>query len=144
DGYLLQAEAVDEQKYGQVGQLVAIDTTVMEHLLEEHIVPDISPVAINKDNKRLNVNVDTPAGAVASALHAKQLVIVTDVPVILKDGEEIKTVNTGYTYTKIKEGTIHRGMSQKVKLPVKGLQGNVQEVMILNGKDSEMKDEKTL
>src|SRR5699024_10010308 len=54
DGYLLQAEAVDEQKYGQVGQLVAINTTVMEHLLEENIVPVISPVAINKDNKRLN------------------------------------------------------------------------------------------
>jgi len=144
DGYLLQAEAVDEQKYGQVGQLVAIDTTVMEHLLEENIVPVISPVAINKDNKRLNVNADTAAGAVASALHAKQLVIVTDVPGILKDGELIETVTTEEIYTMMEDGTIYGGMIPKVKAAMKGLQGNVQEVMIVNGKDSEMKDEKTL
>src|SRR5699024_12634231 len=86
DGYLLQAEGVDEQKYGQVGQLVAIDRTVMEHLLEDNIVPVMSPFAINKDNKRLNVNEDTAAVSVACALHATQLVIFTDIPGVLTDG----------------------------------------------------------
>src|SRR5699024_7865484 len=98
-----------------------------------NIVPVISPVAINKDNKRLNVNADTAAGAVASALHAKQLVIVTDVPGILKDGELIETVTTEEIYTMIEDGTIYGGMIPKLKA-----------VMIVNGKDSEMKDEKTL
>src|SRR5699024_2411676 len=101
DGYLVQSEAVDEQKYDQVGQLVAIDTTVMEHLLEENIVPFISPVAINKDNKRLNVNSDTAAGAVYSALHAKILVIVTDIPGILKCGDLLETITKTYIYTMI-------------------------------------------
>src|SRR5699024_12485543 len=130
-------EAVDEQKYGKVEQLVALDRIVMEQLLEENIVPVISTVAINKDNKRLNVNAATAAGAVASALHAKQLVIVTDVPGILKDRELIETVTTEEIYTMMEDGTIYRGMIPKVKAAMKGMQGNVREVMMVYGNDTE-------
>src|SRR5699024_11706619 len=62
----------------------------------------------------------------------------------LKEGELIETVTTEEIYTMMEDGTIYGGMIPKVKAAMKGLQGNVQEVMIVNGKDSEMKDEKTL
>lgn len=144
DGHLLKAEAIDEEKYGQVGQLTEVDTTVIDQLLKAGIVPIISPVAIDEKQQRLNVNADTAAGAIASALQAEKLMLVTDVPGILKDGMLIETVTTVEIQKMITDGTIYGGMIPKVKAAMKGLQGNVEEVMIVNGKKSEMKDTHTL
>lgn len=144
DQMLLEATAIDEDRYGQVGEVKFVHTEVIETIVEKGIVPIISPVAINKDYKRFNVNADTAAGAVARALRAEQLLFVTDVPGILREGSLLEEVTTDEIDDMIQDGTIHGGMIPKVKAAMKGLQGNVKEVMIVNGKDSKMKTNTSL
>ena len=144
DSQLLEAAAIDKEKYGQVGQVIKVNTEVIRHLLSNDIVPVISPVAIDSSQMRLNVNADTAAGAIASALGAEQLIFVTDVPGILKQGQLQEEVTTKDIDAMMADGTIYGGMIPKVKAAMKGLHGNIHEVMIVNGKESEMKDTKTL
>lgn len=144
DMNLLQAIPLNTEKYGLVGEVSYVNTNVIQQLLEKNIVPIISPIAIGEDGKRYNVNADTAAGAVASALGAKQLIFVTDVPGILQDGKVLEEVTTEQVEQLITDGTIYGGMIPKVKAAMSGLTSNVQEVMIVNGKQSELKNTTTL
>ena len=144
DMNLLQAIPLNAEKYGLVGEVSYVNTNVIQQLLEKNIVPIISPIAIGEDGKRYNVNADTAAGAVASALGAKQLIFVTDVPGILQDGKVLEEVTTEQVEQLITDGTIYGGMIPKVKAAMSGLTSNVQEVMIVNGKQSELKNTTTL
>lgn len=144
DMNLLTATPIDEERFGQVGELTAVNKAYLHTLLQKDIVPVISPVALGKDGKRYNVNADTAAGAVASALQAQQLIFVTDVDGILQDGALLETVTVEDIHQLIKDGTIYGGMIPKVKAAMKGLSGDVHEVMIVNGKKSEMKNTKSL
>lgn len=141
---VLEAIAIDFVKYGQVGEVTKVNTAILHELLDKDIVPIISPIAIGADKKTYNVNADTAAGAVASALKAEQLIFVTDVPGILHDGELLKVVTTKEIKQLIAERIIYGGMIPKVKAAMKGLSGNVKEVMIVNGKQSELSDATTL
>lgn len=144
DRHLLQATPIDFERYGLVGEVSNVNADFIYTLLEQNLVPIISPVAIGADGKRYNVNADTAAGAVASALGAKQLIFVTDVPGILQDGELLEEVTTEQIEELIEDGTIFGGMIPKVKAAMKGLTSNVQEVMIVNGKHSELENETAL
>lgn len=139
DMNLLQASPLDEAKYGQVGEVSKVNTTVIQQLLEQNIVPVISPIAFNESGKKFNVNADTAAGAVASALQADQLIFVTDVPGILQDGQLIEEIDTIEIEALIANETIYGGMIPKVKAAMKGLSNKVKEVMIVNGKQSQLK-----
>src|SRR5699024_5139423 len=117
----------------QVGEVVEVRVSLIEKLLENSLVPVISPVAIDGAQRRLNVNADTAAGAIASALKADKLIFVTDVDGILKDDKLIEETTTVETLKMIEDGIIYGGMIPKVKAALKGLQGNVDEIMIVNG-----------
>ena len=138
DMQLLTATPIQFEKYGFVGEVSEINTFFIKKLLTDGIVPVISPVAIGVDQRRYNVNADTAAGAIASAINADQLVFVTDVPGILKDNQLLKTVTVNDIEKMIESGIIHGGMIPKVKAAMDGLNGNVEEVMIVNGKQSEL------
>lgn len=140
---VLEAAPINYERYGLVGEIVHVDTEYIEQLLELDIVPVISPIAIGADQKIYNVNADTAAGAVAAALHAKQLIFVTDVPGILKDRKLLETVTMEEIEAMMNDGTIYGGMIPKVKAAMKGL-SIVKEVMIVNGKRSELKNSTTL
>ncbi len=140
---VLQAMPIDAKRYGFVGEVVHVDTEYINQLLELDIVPIISPIAVGEDQKRYNVNADTAAGAVASALNAKQLIFVTDVPGILKENKLLESVTIGEINEMMEDGTIYGGMIPKVKAAMKGL-SVVKEVMIVNGKESALKNSTTL
>lgn len=140
---LLKAKPIDFDRYGYVGEVTKVNTDYIHQLLDAGVVPVISPIAIGEDNKRYNINADTAAGAVASALNAKQLIFVTDVPGILKDDQLLQSVTTEEIEQLIADGTIYGGMIPKVKAAVSGLMGNVKEVMIVDGKKSELIDKTT-
>lgn len=144
DVTMLEAKPINQEKYGLVGEVTNVNTSCLKQLLDTGIVPIISPIAIGKDGKRYNINADTAAGAIASALQAKQLVFVTDVPGILQDDQLLETVKTSEVEELISEGTIYGGMIPKVKAALDGIRGNVNEVMIVNGKKSELKNNTTL
>src|SRR5699024_4082537 len=82
---LLKASPIDREKYGLVGEVTNVNTKHLHDLLDSCIVPVIAPIAIGKDLAKYNLNADTVAGAVASALKAEQLVFVTDIPGILQN-----------------------------------------------------------
>src|SRR5690625_4003028 len=71
DMNVLTATPIDLEKYGLVGEASSVNTTFIHELLNNGIVPVISPIAIGADQRRYNVNADTAAGAIASALDAK-------------------------------------------------------------------------
>lgn len=144
DMNLLQAIPIDYSKYGLVGEVSYVNVDYLYTLLEQNIVPIISPIALGEDLNRYNVNADTVAGAVASALQADQLIFVTDVPGILQEGKLLEEVTTAQIEELIADGTIFGGMIPKVTAAMKGLTSNVKEVMIVNGKKSELKNTTTL
>lgn len=144
DVQLLEASPINEEKYGLVGEVTNVNTDRLKQLLDTGIVPIISPIAIGKDGKRYNVNADTAAGAIASNLHAEQLVFVTDVPGILREGELLESVKTSEVEKLIADGTIYGGMIPKINAALDGILGNVDEVMIVNGKESKLKNNTTL
>lgn len=144
DMNLLQASALNKEKYGLVGEVSHVNTDIIHRLLAENIIPVISPVAIDQAGKRYNINADTAAGAVASALEADQLTFVTDVPGILHDGKLLESVTKAEIDALIQSEVIYGGMIPKVKAAMKGLHGNVKEVMIVNGKESQLTKDNTL
>ncbi len=136
DDQLLMASPKNKEKYGLVGEVTAVNTAYIHTLLNNGIVPVISPVAIDGNSETYNVNADTAAGAIASSLKAKQLVFVTDVPGILINNELQKNITEYEIENLIEAGIIYGGMIPKVKAALHGLRGNVEEVMIINGKKS--------
>src|SRR5699024_8488260 len=94
DMNLLEATPLNYDKYGLVGEVSNVNVEVIHDLIQQNIVPVISPIAFGADGHKYNINADTAAGAVAAALNAKQLIFVTDVPGILQDGELLEEVTT--------------------------------------------------
>lgn len=136
NGNILIATPINYDRYGLVGEICRVNISVIETLLSLDFVPVISPVAVGKDGNVYNINADTAAGAIAKALNAKQLIFVTDVPGIMKNGELLEVVTTKEVEEFIEDGTIYGGMIPKVKAAINGLSGRVDEVMIVNGKES--------
>ena len=106
-------------------------------LLENGHIPIVAPVGIGADGQRYNINADTAAGAVASALGVTRLIVVTDVPGILKPVGQNKELVPVATERDIQEmidsGVIYGGMIPKVKAALKCLHGDVKEVVIVDG-----------
>src|SRR5690625_4841757 len=107
DGNILQAQPINYERYGLVGEISNVNVSVIETLLSLDFVPVISPVALGEDGKTYNINADTAAGAIAKALNAKQLIFVTDVPGIMKDDKLLEVVTTKQVKQFIEEGTIY-------------------------------------
>lgn len=134
DGRLLQVEAVNQAKLGYVGEVQAVNGELLVALMEMGIIPVIAPIGINDAGDHYNVNADSAAAAVARELGAEQLVFVTDVDGILKDGECLEQVTAEEIETYIADGTIYGGMLPKVRAALSTLTDTLQTVMIMNGK----------
>lgn len=144
DLQLLEAKPIDLKTYGLVGKITNVNTVPIKQLINENIVPIISPVAIDTDMNRYNVNADTAAGAIANALEAESLVFVTDVPGILKDDKLLDEVSVKEIEELIQSEHIYGGMLPKVEAAMKGLTKDISEVMIVNGLASELNKNHTL
>ncbi|HEX7064472.1 MAG TPA: acetylglutamate kinase [Bacillales bacterium] len=130
DSHLLEATPRNQEKLGFVGEVAAVNTTLLFDLLEKGIVPVIAPVGISDSGHAYNINADTGAGAIASALAAEKLLFVTDVPGIMKNGELIEKTTEAEVEKFIRDGTIYGGMIPKVEAALKSLRGNLHEVVI--------------
>ncbi|WP_017754615.1 acetylglutamate kinase [Calidifontibacillus oryziterrae] len=138
DGKLLKAKPVNFEQLGYVGEVETVNRELLLAILSLNIVPVIAPIGVDDDDHRYNINADTAAGAVAKALDADQLLFVTDVPGILKDGELLEELTPKEIEVLIEEGTIYGGMIPKVKAALHSLTGELQEVMIVDGKHSKI------
>jgi acetylglutamate kinase len=120
---------------GFVGDPARVDATVLEQVLGRELIPVLAPVALGAEGETYNVNADTFAGAIAGALGAKRLLLLTDVPGVLdKDKNLIKELRISEIPALIADGVITGGMIPKVETCIYAIEQGVEGVVILDGK----------
>ena len=120
---------------GFVGEPSRVDTTVLDQVLGRELIPVLAPVAQGGDGATYNVNADTFAGAIAGALKAKRLLLLTDVPGVLdKNKQLIKELSVDAIKELVADGTVTGGMIPKVQTCIYALEQGVEGVVILDGK----------
>ncbi len=124
-----------EVDLGFVGEPASVDSRVLDALLGRELIPVLAPVCNGVDGQTYNVNADTFAGAIAGALKAKRLLLLTDVPGVLdKNKNLIPELNVAQIHALIADGTITGGMIPKVETCIYALEQGVEGVVILDGK----------
>ncbi len=138
DGGLFRAKCLDE-KYGLVGEITAVNPEPVENALMAGYIPIVSTVAQGIDAETsYNINADTAAAALAAALDAEKLILLTDVRGLLKDPKDEETlihvVRVEEVPVLIADGTISGGMIPKMECCVEAISGGVERVHILDGR----------
>lgn len=120
---------------GRVGEISKVDTRIVEQLMRGGFVPVIAPIAVDAEGQSLNVNADTVAGAVAAALKAEKLVLMTDIEGV-KDREKalVPSLSAADIDRLRKEGVIEGGMIPKVQCALDAVQSGVGKAHIIDGR----------
>lgn len=138
DGNLIAARPVpNHDEVGLVGEVTKVNAEIIKGILSMGYIPVIAPVGVDAGGQRYNINADTAAGAVASFIGSSKMVVVTDVPGIMRTVEGQKIVLPSVTVAQIEEliasGEIYGGMIPKVRAAMDCIQGSVSEVVIVDG-----------
>ncbi len=137
DGAMLRVrpKRVDGSDVGRVGEIIDVDSGVISSLEEDGFVPVIAPIAVDADGLTYNVNADEVAGALAVALSAKKLMLLTDVEGVRDaSGELMSQLTVEEAHKHIQEGTIREGMIPKVSCCIDALSGGVPQTHIIDGR----------
>lgn len=134
DDNCINASIIDEEKLGLVGAVSKVNARLIYTLLEEALIPVITPLGITEDGRKLNINADYVASAVAKYLHAEQCLFVTDVAGILIDGRLQSVMAQEEINHFIETGQISGGMIPKVTSAIAALESGLNSVMIVSGK----------
>lgn len=132
DSNLIQCDFYDFETYGYVGKIKEIDTSVIDVLTANNIVPVISCVGVSKTGEALNINGDTVASEIALAVGAERLLLVTDVSGISIGGVYQKEVTPDQIYEWIDKGEITGGMIPKVEGAIHVLNAGIPKVEIVD------------
>jgi len=123
---------------GLVGEIESINPEILKVLTENNYVPVISPIGVDDKGETLNLNADTVAGEVAGEVGAEKLIILTDVPGILRDHSDpeslIKRVTIPEVMDLIEDGTVRDGMLPKVLTCISALEKGVKSAHIIDGR----------
>lgn len=120
---------------GFVGEPESVDVTVLDIFRQSNVIPVIAPVGVDAEGNTYNINADTMAGAIAGALKAARLFLLTDVAGVL---DKEKNLLTDLTPARIKDliddGTIQGGMIPKIETCIDALKKGVDAAVILDGR----------
>ena len=120
---------------GFVGEPESVNPKILETIIASDIIPVIAPVGISKEGDTYNINADTAAGAIAAAMGATRLLLLTDVRGVLdKDKNLVEELTTDEAIAMMKDGTISGGMIPKVETCLEAVEGGVEAVVILDGR----------
>ena len=123
---------------GFVGNVVAVKSKIIKKAIKDGYTPVISPVAKGIDGKLYNVNADVAAACVASALRARRLVYLSDVPGLLRDPKDPDTLIPTLKVNQVEKlkanGTISQGMLPKIDSSMKALDSGVHRVHLIDGR----------
>jgi acetylglutamate kinase len=120
---------------GRVGEVSHVEAGIVENLIGSGFIPVIAPIAVDTDGHSLNVNADTAAGSIASALSAAKLVLMTDVDgVKTGKGERLSSLGSTEAEEMIESGVITGGMIPKVRCALDAVNGGVEKVHIIDGR----------
>ena len=149
DGNLIQAEkmpmtiasndavasAPEIIDIGHVGSITSIQVDVLNTLVQSEFIPVIAPVGVGKDGESYNINADIVAGAIAQALNAEKLILLTNTPGILDaDQGTLSSLNKAGVEALIADGTISEGMLPKVECALNAVSSGVNSVTIVDGR----------
>ena len=147
DGHLIRAERVKRTKrdpdsnierildLGLVGEPTEIQTHVLDFFEETDIIPVIAPIGVGQDGETLNINADTAAGAIAGALGARRLLMLTDVEGVLDgQGRLIQSMTAAEARARIADGTIKGGMIPKIETCLAAVKEGVGGAVIIDGR----------
>ncbi|MGD8190250.1 acetylglutamate kinase [Brevibacillus ginsengisoli] len=138
DGHLIVAKQT-ERPLGLVGEIIHIDSSLLESHLDQGYIPVVAPLGVSADGRQVyNINADVAAGAIAASLHADNLLLITDVPGIMVPNEagnkEVRhSVGTDEIGEWIESGVVYGGMIPKVQSALDALAQGVPQVMICQG-----------
>lgn len=122
---------------GFVGETKLVNPAILRILLDNGFIPVVSPVSADLEGNVYNLNADNVAGDIASALKAKKLIMLTDVPGILRDVNDRKSLISKIKLSELEEllekGVLKGGMLPKVDAIAKALRGGVEKVHVIDG-----------
>ena len=120
---------------GFVGEPVSVNTSVLTLFERSDIIPVVAPVGVGEDGATYNINADTAAGAVAGALKASRLLMLTDTPGVLDaDKKVIPEITDVEARRLIADGTIYGGMIPKIETCVEAVEAGVEAAVIMDGR----------
>jgi acetylglutamate kinase len=137
DAGLIRASARNEA-LGFVGDVAAVNPTILERLLAEDLVPVVSTIGSDPEGQAYNINADTVAGAIAVALGAEKAIFLTDVPGLLTDVDDptslISAVSARELTAMVDDGTLHGGMIPKAAAALHAVRNGVGSAHLLDGR----------
>jgi acetylglutamate kinase len=120
---------------GFVGEPSSVDPHIVDVIIHSDLIPVIAPIGVGPDGETLNINADTFAAALATAMKAKRLLLLTDVEGVLdRNGNLIKSLTSAEAEALIEDGTISGGMIPKIESCLDVIAEGVEAVVIINGK----------
>ena len=138
DGGLLKAKQLGEGELGFVGEITDVDVTPVTDVISKGYIPVISTVAGGENGEVYNINADTAAAKIASALHAEKLLLMTDVRGLLRDKDDestlISVVNVSEVQALKNQGVICGGMIPKIDCCVEAVRRGVHRAHIIDGR----------
>ncbi|HAS73860.1 MAG TPA: acetylglutamate kinase [Clostridiales bacterium UBA8960] len=143
DGHLMKAEPkrIETEEglvdLGFVGEVEAIQTELLELLVAQNYIPVVSPIGYDDFGNTYNINADSAAAAVAGAIGAEKLILMTDVDGIYgefpKKETLIKMMDLSESYALCDEGRLEGGMIPKLECAIAAIEGGVHSVHMING-----------
>ena len=137
DGHMLRCEMISRE-LGYVGRIVNVDTRIIDDVLGQAYVPVISPIGFDDDGNIYNINADTAAAAIAGAIGAESLILMTDIKGLLEDKDDpdslIKKVYVSDIPALVKQGIISGGMIPKIECCKEAIRRGVNKVFITDGR----------
>ena len=146
DGRLLTAQKLQFYKpredeppeiidIGLVGEVTAVNAALIRTLIDQHFIPVIAPVGVGEAGETYNINADTVAGAVAKAMGAAKLILLTDVAGVLDENQHlVSSLDRDRALVMMDEGTIKGGMIPKINCCLEAVSGGVGKAHILDGR----------
>ena len=139
DGGLLEADFADASgTMGFVGEVKNVNPQIIETVINNGYIPVIAPIGVDSQQRSYNINADLVAAAIAVAMKADKLVLLTDVPGLLMDAKDpdslISVLKVGEVPSYINRGVIAGGMIPKVQCCVEAVQGGVGRTHIIDGR----------
>ncbi|MEE0025367.1 acetylglutamate kinase [Methanobrevibacter sp.] len=132
-------EGIEEEvDLGLVGEVDCVNTDLLDMFVENNYIPVISPIGIADNGTSLNLNADTVAGEISGAVDAEKLIILTDVPGVLRDPSDpdslISKIKVSEVPGLIEDGVITGGMIPKIETCVKAIKEGVKSCHIIDGR----------
>jgi acetylglutamate kinase len=134
-GLTPEAQSHPDEDYGFVGEVETINPEILMKLQRDDFIPVIAPIGVDQKGKPHNINADLVAGAVAGALKAEKLLVLTDVKGIRDAANRhVSTLSKKDVERMVKKGTITEGMLPKVRSCLMGIEAGVRKAHIIDGR----------